>query len=966
MNEQEALRTRWRLMAMNGRVSDVLTEVNALLAQDESSDRAFLLNFQASVYIQLGSYEAALESASQALNVSDGSTDPQTLAFVHSNIATASAESGRNDAADASFEIAEQMLEELGDEWALGTVLMNHGVCEIRRGNSERGLALLARAASCRPASEAQKKEMPIRLAQIRLSRSLELNRRRKTRDAIIELLSARREAAQANEQLLVAKVDFNLALMYNQLELYSSALQAAESAAQIYEAAGAGSTRLAREAWAVAAMVLASLGKKDQARSLVDALLSGASDKEIEEIRGALLEIVKVFRQQDFGDPYDLDQFGHQVPSSEVDVITERLSQLRHQNYAGAAYAESEELISQLEAMGGGSYQLAQIQRVARDAYINPENPMALSPETIEFFEESFGPRVRQVDLALRGSAASQAGLYSEVLNAHLAILWDVLDSWYEQQEEASRSEFISGGKQRDLISALDFAADLDRPDVIMEVIETLRIDVSQTGLPEMRFGLAPFEQLTNEASHIRWPSLTRPQEIPRIRYLGDPRPVAVRGRSAMAEAASLAQQPVDLDQLRIKLAGQDAMWWSCSILDQTMFWALITPDNNIAGGKRDLTGSLSVGIEAHLRMLPMVLKSDLALLDNLLNPSTARMIALARSASTMMLNSAAIVDAVLASLPAARRSLVRDYCAEAGQIDLFTTYEILADELLPDKIRQELLAANHSGKLIVTLPPELATLPIGLLPVDARSTVLDHASIQFSPPTGLASRLTTRPSGEPPRPHVLAISDTAGDLPWATSYPSSPVSTLTGWSRARDINEVATIHQVERRLRSGNWHGGGLGVFSYTGHLVAGNRDHPGSAAFVCAHTNMEGLPDLLTASDVLSWPEDCFPSHVYLGGCEGTGFGTGLEWASLAAAALARGASCVLSHAWPIVDSPHMADIDRTCIEILTRDTHVGRALGNAQRAFLNKWRRSELDAIPPHFWAGLQLIGRTCPS
>jgi hypothetical protein len=343
----------------------------------------------------------------------------------------------------------------------------------------------------------------------------------------------------------------------------------------------------------------------------------------------------------------------------------------------------------------------------------------------------------------------------------------------------------------------------------------------------------------------------------------------------------------------------------------------------------------------------------------------ATARLIALARSASTMMLNRITLRDAALSALPASQRSSVCDYCSEVAQIDLPSVYEQLAQLLMPDELRDALRATGNTGRLIVTLPPELSTLPIGLLPVSKDTVVLDYASVQFSPPAGLAAGLAGRASAQPLRPHLLAIADTAGDLPAASRRPSRPASFLTGWSSAKEVHEVATRQQVEQHLRYGGWVGGAPGVLSYTGHLVPGDRDHPGSAAIVCAQASAEGPLTLLTADEILSWPEFCFPSHVYLGGCEGTGFGTGLEWASLAAAALSRGASCVLSHAWPIVDGPDMAKVDIACTSALTSAVDVGQMLVDIQRSWLDQWRQGQPHAIPPHFWAGLQLIGRAGP-
>jgi hypothetical protein len=211
-----------------------------------------------------------------------------------------------------------------------------------------------------------------------------------------------------------------------------------------------------------------------------------------------------------------------------------------------------------------------------------------------------------------------------------------------------------------------------------------------------------------------------------------------------------------------------------------------------------------------------------------------------------------------------------------------------------------------------------------------------------------------------------LLAIADTAGDLPWAAQQPSPPTRVLTSWAAAHDFSEVATRQQVEQWLRRRSWSAGAAGVLSYTGHLVPGDRAHPGSAALVCAQSRTEGVPGLLTAGEILSWQEPCFPSHVYFGGCEGSGFGTGLEWASLATAALARGASCVLSHAWPIVDRADMAEVDKACTRVLTNAGNIAKALADAQRSWFDQWRSGEANAITPHFWAGLQLIGCAGPA
>ncbi|MGH7867168.1 MAG: hypothetical protein ACREP9_05935, partial [Candidatus Dormibacteraceae bacterium] len=328
--------------------------------------------------------------------------------------------------------------------------------------------------------------------------------------------------------------------------------------------------------------------------------------------------------------------------------------------NYAHSGYAESENLLAQLEAIDHPTAQRVELfERFLRDAHVHPENSSQLSAEAAERIGQFFGNRGQWVAGVVRGFAAESSNSTAESLNAWLEILWSVLDSWHDQHDEAYRSEFLSGRGQRTIRVTLDNAVEVGRPDVIMEVMETLRIDVSQTSLPEARLGLAPFERVSSIPGYSAQSGGTSVG-----RYLAGPYPVAVRGRSAIAEAASLAQQPVDLDLMRVMLAGQDAMWWSCSVLDQTLYWALLTADG-VQGGKQELPTTFAEAIGAHLQTLPLILESDLAQLGGSAEPAAARLVALARAASTVMLDRPAIRDAVLAALPTARQSSIRDYCA-------------------------------------------------------------------------------------------------------------------------------------------------------------------------------------------------------------------------------------------------------------------------------------------------------------
>ena len=958
-SDRDALLIRWRLMFIGGRVSDVLAEANVRLAESDQDERPFLLRWQASAYNHLGHYGAAMESARTALEIDAAHDDLKTTALIYAAIGTAYTGISRHDEAVANFEIAEHLLRELGDEWTLSSVLINHAVCELSRRSNDTGIGLLDDAAACKPVSDTDLKEEPYRTAVIRINRSNAFFQSARTGESIDELLRAREEIAQVGNLMLLGTVDYNLAKTYQRLHLYSSMLEAAESAAQKYGQAG--NMLGARRARAVGAAALTNLGKRQQAYDLAAELLSAAQDEEIEEVRFELEDVAMAFKYNGWGEIPGLSgkRYG-QVPDR-VSAILDRLSELMDQNYAGDGYSESEDLLAELEA---DNPFMAEFERTMRNAVLDPDNAEPLDPEMMRELEAATGHGMRNMDAIVRGFAAEWAGSAARQLNAWLEILWNRLDSRHDQHDEEYRSDYLSGHGHVELVTSLDLAAEAGRPDVIMEVIEAIRIDTSTEGSPRSSLGLAPYDRILRTDVNFSDRDHNAPELLRPVRYLADPRPVAVRGKSAMAEAASLTEQPVDLDRLRVTMAGPDALWWSCSIQDQALFWALLTP-GGVFGGKRELPVTFAAAVEAHLHALPVILESDVALLGPSAGPTAIRLIALARSASSAALNRTAFRDAAIAALPPAQRSSVHGYCVEAGKRDLHAAYELLAQVLLPDELRHVLPTGGNTCRLIVTLPPELATLPIGLLPVRTDTVVLDHANVQFSPPAGLAAGLARRMFADAPRQHLLTIADTAGDLPSAFRRPSSSTTVLTGWSSARAEDEVATRPQLERYLRYRSWAGGSPGVLSYTGHLVPGDRDHPGSAALVCAQESAAGAPGLLAAREILSWQESCFPSHVYLGGCEGTGFGTGLEWASLVAAALSRGASCVLSHAWPIVDDSDMTEVDMACIRTLTCAGDVGQTLGDIQRSWLDQWRQGKQGAIPPHFWAGLQLIGNAGP-
>src|SRR5690348_12093249 len=140
------------------------------------------------------------------------------------------------------------------------------------------------KASACSVVSEMDRIEEPYRMTTIRINRSAALVQFGRTEEAVRELLLARQGSLEMVDRTLLGHVDFNLALVYQRLNLYGSMFEAAESAAQSYTSAGQLSS--ARRAQAVMAAALAYLGKKKLAQELVDALISVTEDEDNEQLQ--------------------------------------------------------------------------------------------------------------------------------------------------------------------------------------------------------------------------------------------------------------------------------------------------------------------------------------------------------------------------------------------------------------------------------------------------------------------------------------------------------------------------------------------------------------------------------------------------------------------------------------------------------------------------------------------------------
>src|SRR5215469_534342 len=227
------LSARWQRMIASGEFSVICDEVSARLKDTGQIDTAFLLNWQAVAYNQLGMHNEASRCAGSALS-NVGDDDHELIGRIYSNIAAAFLGLGKTDQALSAFETAEAILHELGSEWALSAVLINHATGEFARRNFAAGLALLDKAATCRPEPDTDQAQIALRNATVRVNRSSAFFELGQTQDSINELLAARQQVLALGDSsgTLSGTVDLNLATTYLRLHLYGSMLEAAESAA--------------------------------------------------------------------------------------------------------------------------------------------------------------------------------------------------------------------------------------------------------------------------------------------------------------------------------------------------------------------------------------------------------------------------------------------------------------------------------------------------------------------------------------------------------------------------------------------------------------------------------------------------------------------------------------------------------------------------------------------------------------
>jgi tetratricopeptide (TPR) repeat protein len=838
----------------------------------------------------------------------------------------------------------------LGSMWKLGAVECNRAIALVTLGRPDEAISALDAAVEYSTAEPPDAVHLGHRLRAIEVNRSAAMGQLH-IEDPVRALLAARTAAVAAEDMLNVGRVDLSLAQTYLTRQRFGSQLRAATSAQRSFTQLGMQND--ATLSSILAARALVGLGRYEGVEEYLVALMNAVPDPDSERPpwwhdAGEALSAVR--RALD--------------PQAAMTMKTDLSPLNRHPPILG--------LITRMNAMLDDAFE-----RIMRGEFAPPPSELAevmeqiravRVPEAIRIAEVieqmitaiSTGSEMPEISdehdaaLQLAGMSREQAvdsvraanQIHSSDVATQLAIaLGEVADhqlTFAAQESQADRSA-LHVSAARSLASALQLSVVTGSPDVTFELLESGRRDLSEW-THSVGEGVLPFDAvvaasgdaLAREGEHGNDP-------------LAVPGLISVRGVSALQTARPRRVVRYDADALRRGLAGESSIWLSLRLVGQDLVWAYLSEDGTKAG-VRNLAEDFELAMARHALAVPVPLAIHRGIAGADALPWMVHLVAVAVTAAGPLVRRADVVGSCLEALPPAVARRTREFI-EAGGTDE-DIYRVIADSVLPPSLMARLPDVD---RLLVSLPPELSTLPLPLLAAQDGRAIGEDVLITLAPPSSLAQTVVSRPVVASARRELIAVVDPTDDLAYATAGGNDA---LAGWARAAGNGHVATRRNLLQRLERAS--AGGDFALSFVGHVRPGVPTRPGRSALVLAPAEAGADPEHLGSGDLRGAAHGA--RQVYLGGCESTGFGTGYEWASVAGAFLASGADTVLAHAWPILDSPDAAAVDGVVIDLLAREGLSAHALLALQRRWIADWCQDPTSAIPPHHWAGLSAVGR----
>jgi len=866
--------------------------------------------------------------------------------------------------ADIAFEQAERHAALHGSDWQRAAILINRACVAIANRDSNRALDLLDEAHSASVKSTVSQGWKAARQVSIETNRASALLAQDDIDEGIAALVRAREAAATLGDQLLSARQDYNLATIYRRQGRHKSALDASMASYNGYLSGGA--TEESKRAGVSIVKALADLGRYRAADRAAEELMAGRpwdsvglSDEEwrveLQNVyigvcrhtgRTALADRLEILRMAVSDSGQSVNSLFNLIGSALVNAFNAMIDNRVFEVPKRIIDREYAKILPN-NALGRSSREVLD---VCRDFLLNGTWDMERLLQHRSIFLKSDIAFDELVDLAYFSMAYARNDA-DEVLRVCLRALHrhQVQISKFETSEGRSRAHLSRADS--DITLVLNAVSATENWSAQFEVLEFLRResakrkDITEDALLKPYASL-PYGEGGNSADSAYAAELLEPSA-----------PYRVRGASAISEAATVAASEVDADDVRQIIGGRDATWLTSFYWNGMLYWAGLD-EGSASGGFEVLDESWHSAWQAHRRLLPLATPADAACLGDSVPRWCVDLVALARASRGGLIDSDSWFEACIDALPARYQTAVRRYASEIAEMDVWGVYSRLARHVIPAPLAKRLSEAASESRLLLSPAVELATLPFELLPIgDNGKCLVELATCQVIPPNFLATAIAKRPYSVGPYELGLLVSNPTSDL---RSPPAKSLASVPGFGSA--VNKPVTRSRLLYLLDQLDDASAINQVFSYIGHIRPGSMDSPDSAALVLASDTASAENSYLSAADLLR-SMTAVPARVYLGGCEGAGFDTGVEWGSVASALIARGASTVIAHAWPVLDDKQAEVIDQECVAALCEPAGFSlNHLRKNQIAWLNAWRHGDSSALPPYYWSGIQYIGR----
>jgi tetratricopeptide (TPR) repeat protein len=861
------------------------------------------------------------------------------------------------DAAIVLLERASEAYKSVDDPWKAGAIECNLAVAAAYKGVPEVALRHLLdaeRLSQLRPPTSAL---LESRLRAVEVNRAVARSMMGEDEQYLEAAIAARATASVTQDFANLGRIDLNLANYYRMRGQHGSQLRAATSAQEAFEAAGFEELAIASRVEASKALI--SLGRLDGLEEfLVGTLgskLSGEGTRP--EWWLASREALSALRRAIRPD-YDsaLPEISGRIPrtpmmeaAAQMGLLVDDALEFAARGETGPPPPELEQWMGQLRTHGvSWAVNYAEVMRNVLVAVYAGESDIHITAEQEEALNSAGASPEATRDMVR--SAALLRG-YDSHRDLEI-VLGEVADHQVMLAKQISESDrsALHDRVERSLGRALMLSRVLDEPQTVFELLETGRRDLSEWAQDFAAFVDTPFHSLPSRAL-TGSPSVQAKSDA-----MTTPSLITVNGRSAISDVRPRRVRGGDAASIRTELAGAGSTWLSMRLVGRELVWGWLADDNRVWSGAYSLDERFHRAWLDHDRSLPNVRQEHFEIAGNDAPAWAVDLVAAAMAARGTLVARPDLAEQCLDALPSSIARRARD--AMDRMVEGDGAYRLVADVVLPVPVRDWIRRNESNATLLVSVPAELASIPFPLLDLGDEGLLGEHVLTVLTPPSNLATLVASRSWQHGAVRSVLAISNPTDDLKYAdTATPG--LNSLTGWSQTARIERVATRSNVIARCQALSIEGSyGL---SYSGHIRPGSPSEPGLSALVLASTRAGGRPAYMTARD-LRHGVLAPPGEVYLGGCESTGFGTGLEWASIAGGFLAAGTSSIVAHAWPILDTAHAARVDDAVASLMSSGGFTAKSLLALQRRWIDDWIRSPGSAIAPHHWAGLNPVGR----